>query len=249
MNRLVIIASIFVILSISAQASDLPSQSSAPKVLNQAASSKAVDWTGCSVGVAGGYAQHDSTTPLAAGSYDGGSHTNEGALVGARLGCDIQFDQIVLGIQGSYDWMNINGRNDFYPVGPGLPEYSETTANWFGTATARAGFLVTPSLLVYVKGGAAWLNVDYSDYDTGVGGPTFIGSATETRSGWTVGGGLDYSINNNWFASVDYTYADFGTDDIALYGLIDTLNNVQGGWTNRYNDKFQSGMFAVRYKF
>jgi opacity protein-like surface antigen len=235
MIRSAVIATSLTIFSLSSYASDIPRTDA--------------EWTGCSVGVAGGYIQHDSSSPLAYGLYDGGSHTNEGALGGARLGCDVQFDQFVLGAQGSYDWMNINARNAFYPVGPGLPEYLETNTNWFATATMRAGVLVTPSVLLYAKAGAAWLNSDYSDYDTGTGGPTFVGSTTASRKGWTVGGGIEYAIDRNWFASAEYTYADFGTKDLTLDGLVDTANNVSGSWSNRYEDKVQAVTLGIRYKF
>ena len=35
-------------------------------------------------------------------------------------------------------------------------------------------------------------------------------SASKTQAGWTVGGGLNYGLNNNWILSVDYQHIDLG---------------------------------------
>jgi opacity protein-like surface antigen len=56
-------------------------------------------------------------------------------------------------------------------------------------------------------GGAAWLYVESS---SGCGAPAVITNAT-SKTGWTVGGGLEAMLWSNWVARAEYRYADFGT--------------------------------------
>ena len=36
-------------------------------------------------------------------------------------------------------------------------------------------------------------------------------SVSSTRAGWTVGGGVEYALSNQWSAKLEYLYADFGS--------------------------------------
>jgi opacity protein-like surface antigen len=40
--------------------------------------------------------------------------------------------------------------------------------------------------------------------------------ASETRTGWTVGGGIEWAFWSNWSAKAEYDYYDFGTRTITL---------------------------------
>jgi opacity protein-like surface antigen len=42
--------------------------------------------------------------------------------------------------------------------------------------------------------------------------PAVFGSSgiLQTRAGWTVGGGLEYAVTNNWSVRAEYRYSDFG---------------------------------------
>ena len=37
-----------------------------------------------------------------------------------------------------------------------------------------------------------------------------LASASTTRVGWTVGGGLEYALTNNWLIRAEYRYSQFG---------------------------------------
>ena len=43
-------------------------------------------------------------------------------------------------------------------------------------------------------------------------------NASETRTGWTVGGGIERAFWNNWPATVEYDFYDFGTRSVTLAG-------------------------------
>jgi outer membrane immunogenic protein len=64
-----------------------------------------------------------------------------------------------------------------------------------------------------VKGGGAWADFDSHSFTTNAVGTTIstlVGG--ETRSGWTVGAGLEWGLLQNWSAKIEYNYLDFGTD-------------------------------------
>ena len=79
------------------------------------------------------------------------------------------------------------------------------------SATARLGYTWDPRWLVYAKGGAAWA---HDKYDVA----TYLGTwaASETRSGWTVGGGLEWAFADNWSAKLEYQFYDFGNQGFDL---------------------------------
>ena len=73
-------------------------------------------------------------------------------------------------------------------------------------ATGRVG-AAFDRLLVYGKGGLA-LAEDQSTLTD------FTGTAASNsllRTGWTAGAGLEYAIDQNWSAKVEYDYLGFGS--------------------------------------
>ena len=43
-------------------------------------------------------------------------------------------------------------------------------------------------------------------------------TGTTTQVGWTVGGGVEYAINSNWSARLEYDFVDLQTRDMILHG-------------------------------
>jgi outer membrane immunogenic protein len=67
---------------------------------------------------------------------------------------------------------------------------------------------VVPNWLVYFQGGAAWGHTS-----TNVTNPAGfqIGQTSNTRTGWTVGGGIEYMFVPHWSAFLEGNYMDFGS--------------------------------------
>ena len=42
--------------------------------------------------------------------------------------------------------------------------------------------------------------------------------------GWTVGGGLEYAVTNNWSVRAEYRYTDFGTTNSVLVNSFPGFN-------------------------
>lgn len=91
--------------------------------------------------------------------------------------------------------------------------------DFLGTARARLGYLITPSLLAYATGGLAYGQAtsttsffQHVPNDT----PGFLllgasqGRYSQMRVGWTAGGGLEWLFWPQWSAKVEYLYYDLG---------------------------------------
>jgi outer membrane immunogenic protein len=109
----------------------------------------------------------------------------------------------------------------FVPIGADS-SFSIAT-KWDASIRARAGILVTPSILAYVTAGPSWMRVEQtsncgtvstnslcSPTNGGNYGPLTTSHAA-TLLGWTIGGGLEGNVFGNWLARAEYRYADYGT--------------------------------------
>ena len=151
-----------------------------------------------------------------------------GFIGGAQAGVNWQLGTWVLGAEFDWSWADANDTVLVPTLIPGVSGRSTDDSNWFATATARLGYAIN-IILIYAKGGAGWMDVDYAIAAvTTAGGVVIIGpvSISDRRAGWTAGGGIEYGITPNWSAKIEYNYLDFGTKryTFALSGATITSN-------------------------
>ena len=85
--------------------------------------------------------------------------------------------------------------------------------------------------MIYATGGVAFLGTNQTvSAGFPINGYT---SASSTRVGWTVGGGLEYAVTNNWSIRAVYRYAQFGTSNIYANGGGPTVLGAIGAYANR----------------
>jgi outer membrane immunogenic protein len=196
------------------RAADLPARMS----MKAPAMAPIYSWTGCYIGAnAGGGSDRESFTnvnPRLLPNFDLGSEHAAGAMGGGQIGCDYQAGNWVFGAQGLFDATDFKGSNHAVPASQ-FPDVFDLSSrvSWLATATARIGYAVQPQLLVYAKGGAAWMRSDLKDAITAMGlTNTYTGA--ETRTGWTAGAGLEYLIAANWSVFAEYSHMDFGSSTL-----------------------------------
>ena len=169
------------------------------------------NWTGFYAGINAGYAWGTSnweTGPLGVAV----SNSPKGYLIGGTLGYNYQTGSLVWGLEGDIAWAKVDGSVDC-----GLGLTCETANRWLGTARGRLGYAFD-RFLPYFTGGAAFGSVRANVNP----GPLF--SASDTRIGWTLGGGLEYAFLGNWTAKIEYLYVDLGSFDTGFTAPI--TNNV-----------------------
>jgi outer membrane immunogenic protein len=120
--------------------------------------------------------------------------------------------------------------------------------DYFGTVRGRIGVLATPTLLVYGTGGLAYGGIHSSTLigQAIAGAPAVpniysaFGSVSNTRVGWTAGGGVEWLFLPNWSIKLEYLYYDLGS---VTYGL-SPLQNFNSAGT-----LFTSGASVSRARF
>jgi opacity protein-like surface antigen len=104
-----------------------------------------------------------------------------GVAGGGQIGCDYQWNAWVFGFRDMLHATSLSSSRAF----------ADTGTHWFDTLTARGGYLVTPQVLLYVQGGAAWTNAKVTFFDVTV---AQVGEISNDRTGWTVGGGAEMDV-------------------------------------------------------
>jgi len=130
-------------------------------------------------------------------------NSRSGFLGGAQAGYNWQTGWLVLGVQGDIAGLDVKGTT------PCLVILSCTSkSNWLATVSGRVGAVVLDRGLVYVKGGAAWMNTDHS-VNLPVIANTQLTSVNSDAFGWLIGFGTEWMITRNWTAFVEYNYIEF----------------------------------------
>ena len=142
---------------------------------------------------------------MAWGSFSGGSATVAGpsgnsnsAMGGLQLGYNYQMDRIVLGGEADYSLMSLNARG---PAG-------KLDENWMSTARARAGYSFD-KWLPYATVGLALTNADSETTGSAV---------NNTHIGFSAGAGVDYAVDRDLWARVEYLYADVPNESDTVSG-------------------------------
>lgn len=136
--------------------------------------------------------------------------TPSGVIGGGNVGYNYQINQWVLGLEGSVDGTSLSNTSAaFFPDGTTLSAHS--TADIQGSICGKLG-VAWDRALIYATGGVAFggFNTTVSISNPGFG---FFGSGnvSTTRVGWTVGGGIQYAVTNNWSIFAEYRYTNFGS--------------------------------------
>lgn len=205
-------------------------------------------WTGCYVGIGGGYGLYNEELALVAVAplpgiptgtvfVDGLTQGGRGWLATAQLGCDVQFagpfgGNWLFGAFADADWANIKGRHTGANQNIGLQQGEDKLRRAWAVG-ARLGWLVGPPLLTYVSAGyteATFGDVNYSlSIFPNIGTSTGLQLPERAYRGWFVGGGVEYALG--WlpglFWKTEYRFADYRarTDNVictsaALCGLV-----------------------------
>ncbi|SCZ13915.1 outer membrane protein [Microvirga guangxiensis] len=234
MKNLLLSATALVALTAAASAADLPSRyAPAPAV----AAVPVFTWTGFYVGANAGYAWGDSEVSLSSADPDFfgalevagfGRSSNEGSFTGgAQVGYNHQIGAAVIGLETDISYLNLNDHYEAVvsetALGGALVETETLRAGhkvqWFGTLRARLGFTPAERLLVYATGGVAYGSVkSHSSYVTDLNGDplmSFNGSNSDTRWGWTIGGGAEYAFTNNLSLKGEYLYVNLDSKHYA----------------------------------
>ena len=144
---------------------------------------------------------------------------------------------------------------------------ASSDSKWFGTLRARLGFLTTNELQLFATGGLAFGRVDLDTsytVNTGplgiaLGGfgflcaggvPCFVGSSSSVQTGWTVGGGAEWRISDNFSVKTEYLYVNLGSRSVRMTAV----QPFGGGALSSFRVKFDDAdshliRIGLNYRF
>jgi outer membrane immunogenic protein len=178
-------------------------------------------WTGFYLGgtLGGNFGNSDVTGAFGTGSID--SREFQGTI---HAGYNWQIGRMLVGVETDVGNGALSGTvtNGVQTIG--------IDSDIAGSFRARAGYLMSPSLLVYGTGGVAWARTNI-----GLDG----GERTDqTLTGYQLGLGTELLLNPNWTMRLEYMYTDYG--DKAL---------THSGFTNNFVTTSHAVRAGLSFKF
>jgi outer membrane immunogenic protein len=236
--KLIMAAALSLALGQMALAADLP-QRPAYKAAPMLSPVPVYNWTGFYIGgnVGGAWGTLDATDVNTGATV---SPNNSGFAGGGQIGYDYQIGPWVIGIRNLFDGTSISGGATISD-----PLFSGTinsSLHWFDALTARGGYLVQPNVLLYVQGGAAWTSWDINAIN---GAGVQVGEISGgNRTGWTIGGGVEWMFRPRWSTFLEYNYMGFGTRSATTTACgLGTCANISA------KSDLQTVLVGLNYKF
>jgi outer membrane immunogenic protein len=203
-------------------------------------------WTGFYLGANAGYGENATSTDI--DTYvDGGPVTSssgfasKGAFGGAQVGYNVQRDRLVFGVETDLQLADLRSEKDVATGIDHLTRHLEQNVDWFGTVRGRLGYTFGHAL-VYATGGFAYAGVDSKGVASLYSAiPVAQWSRSNTETGYTVGGGLEYLINPAWSAKAEYLYIDLGSAPLTGTSILGPIT------TNKLDNNFETVRIGFNY--
>ena len=162
-------------------------------------------WTGFYIGGNLGVGFNHGTIVDSVNNFNWGLNNNATFVGGGQVGANYEFSNVVVGVEGDFDWFANNNNSGGGVTAFGTTLQGSNNGRWLTTLTGRLGYAFD-RVLVYGKGGGAWVgsnNLTVLNVPTGA---TASVSNSSTNTGWTAGAGVEWAFYNNFTARLEYDY-------------------------------------------
>ncbi len=208
MRRLLTTALSLFALGGAAAAADLPPAPQLPPLEAEPA------WTGFYAGlnVGGAFGSSRNAFSIAGFGLPTFNTSLAGVVGGGEAGYNWQTGSWVLGLEASFDGSGLSGSRTapcIPPLCAALAASYTQKLPWFGTLRPRIGYALG-NWLLYATGGGALGQVD-TNATAAVGSFVATNNHSQTRGGWTLGGGVEVELMAGWSAKIEYLYVDLGS--------------------------------------
>jgi outer membrane immunogenic protein len=200
-----------------------------------------IDWSGVYAGVHGGqvWGRHhvEDVDPfnLDPPRYD---LSPSGLMGGVQGGLNYLMGRYVLGIEADATFGRISGSVD-----PAYTSVDEATidVSLLASARIRAGWLLTDSTMLFATGGlgfAHWTDRNF------IGGTQFGGDYDQSKTGWTLGVGVETVLTEHLSIKAEYMHYDFGSWSAPSPGGVFWAIN-----DDMFRTSFDSVRVGLNYRF
>jgi opacity protein-like surface antigen len=217
-------------------------------------------WTGLYLGghVGAGFG-NSSFSDSAGPAIFGGTVRSSAALGGGQIGFNWQVPNsaVVLGVETDADAMSADGSGTcFASSGFFISANCRVRPVAGGSFTGRLGIAIGPAgrMLLYAKGGAAWLD-ERTDITSNGALPYAPISLDGVRWGWTAGAGVERALTPAWSLRLEYDYANFGDVGMATpTSYLQVLPPLPNGYiataagTTNVSQSLQTVKLGLNYK-
>jgi outer membrane immunogenic protein len=172
------------------------------------------DWRGPYVGAHIGGVWGEVSVTDTYTYYQDPTETNtvdaKGLITGGQLGYNFRSGQIVYGLEADLGSLDLSGDKNARLMKSAAPLTAKYTVSGglYGDFAGRIGYAADRTFF-YGKGGVAFANADFSSTYTGTN-TRFAYDSSESLWGFTIGGGVEYSIQPGWSLKLEYQHFDFG---------------------------------------
>ena len=159
------------------------------------------NWTGFYIGgnLGAGWSQ-GSLSDTAGNTFTPSSSPS--FLGGGQVGYNYQFWRgAVAGVEADFDWAGNHNNTSNAAAGVTVTNNNR----WLTTLTGRLGY-AWDRVLVYGKGGGAWVGASDPTITNVAMGTSITPSTSNSNFGWTLGAGVEWAFWNNWSARLEYDY-------------------------------------------
>jgi len=177
------------------------------------------NWSGAYIGGQVGYGFGNAKfSPI------GGDLRPRGFLGGIYAGYNFDVgSNVILGIDGDFSGAEIN-RTGVDNSDPSATASVKTDLRWSGAIRPRIGYAIN-RFMPYIAGGVAFGNIkDTVSLTTTATATQNSVTQQKTKTGWTIGGGVDYAATDNVILRLEYRYTDFRRRDLGAGFANATLN-------------------------
>lgn len=136
---------------------------------------------------------------------DGDAGSSDGVTYGGAIGYDVQLGGAVLGAEAELTGSGVDTRADSLLAAGDRLVVDLGRDIYLG---ARVGAAVTPTTLIYAKGGYTNARVD-TTYEAG----NTRTEISEDMEGFRVGAGAEFKLSNNMYLKGEYRYSNYGKID------------------------------------
>ena len=200
------------------------------------------NWSGFYLGLNGGAAWSRDCWFSVNQNLGEGCNSPTGGMVGGQVGFNWQWQSLVLGVEGSGDWAGLSaGHLTTSPfTNPAAHVILNGEINHIESVTGRIGAAFN-NVLVYGKGGAAWIGSKYNENAFGV----LATAANATQSGWVAGVGVEYGFSPNISAALEYDYYDFGNPTLPFTAVA----TQTFAFNEKISEQVQAVTVRLNYRF